>query len=264
MEEMLEDIEGVVQYDWIAQIIMAVIIIAVTAVVAYMAGKFMRSILHLNDGKGLPSGSIFVNIIIGAVWFLGICIMLSVCFSVDVSAALTALGIGGIAVSLGFKDTLSNLIGGLQVSLMRIVSPGDNIQVGSSSGVVKDVSWRHTTIVTTAGEEVIIPNSVINTTALVHLPDDTKVELPIVIPGDVEDLDVIADDIERAAAEAAGRVATLTKEPSLKFSSIDPGSFKGTLTFRVEDAQTASSAGDAALRAIAPLVKQAEGAKTVD
>ena len=44
-----------------------------------------------------------------------------------------ALGIGGIAISLGFQDTLSNLIGGLQVSLLRIIKPGDNIEVGSST-----------------------------------------------------------------------------------------------------------------------------------
>ena len=87
-----------------------------------------------------------MNIVRGAVWFLGICIMLSTCFNVNVSAAITALGIGGIAISLGFQDTISNLIGGLQVSLMRIVKPGDNIEVGSSSGVVKDVTWRHTSL----------------------------------------------------------------------------------------------------------------------
>lgn len=43
-------------------------------------------------------------------------VMLSTCFGIDVSAAITALGIGGIAISLGFQDTISNLIGGVQVS----------------------------------------------------------------------------------------------------------------------------------------------------
>ena len=98
-------------------------------------------------------------------WITGVCIMLSTCFRVDVSAAITALGIGGIAISLGFQDTLSNLIGGLQVSLLRIIKPGDNIEVGSSTGVVKDITWRHTTIRNGAGEEVLIPNSIISKTA---------------------------------------------------------------------------------------------------
>ena len=58
--------------------------------------------------------------------------------------------------SLGFQDTLSNLIGGLQVSLLRIIKPGDNIEVGSATGVVKDITWRHTTIRNGAGEEVLL------------------------------------------------------------------------------------------------------------
>ena len=76
----------------------------------------MRKMLHYNEEKNLPSSSIFVNIARGAVWLLGVCIMLSTCYGVDVSAAITALGIGGIAISLGFQDTIANLIGGLQAA----------------------------------------------------------------------------------------------------------------------------------------------------
>ena len=118
--------------------------------------------------------------------------MLSTCFRVDVSAAITALGIGGIAISLGFQDTLSNLIGGLQVSLLRIIKPGDNIEVGSSTGVVKDITWRHTTIRNGAGEEVLIPNSIISKTALTHLPPTNQVSLAIVVTTEGQHLDEVA------------------------------------------------------------------------
>ncbi|MFR3452353.1 MAG: mechanosensitive ion channel domain-containing protein [Collinsella sp.] len=59
---------------------------------------------------------------------------------------VTGLGVVGIAVSLGFQDTLSNLIGGLTVSVSRTVEPGDNIRMGPSgvTGVVQDVTWRAT------------------------------------------------------------------------------------------------------------------------
>ena len=73
-------------------------------------------------------------------------IILDACFNIDASALITALGVGGIAVSLGFQDTLSNLIGGLQMTFMGIIKPGDNIEVGSEKGVVQDITWRHTTI----------------------------------------------------------------------------------------------------------------------
>ena len=158
MGQLEQAIEGFVRSDWVITAITVVVILSLTAVCARLVMRFMRKLLHFNEEKNLPSSSIFVNIARASVWVLGICIMLSTCFNVDVSAAITAMGIGGIAISLGFQDTISNLIGGLQVSLMRIVKPGDNIEVGSSSGVVKDVTWRHTTIRNSAGAEVIVPN----------------------------------------------------------------------------------------------------------
>lgn len=96
--------------------------------------------------------------------------MLSSCFNVNVQAAITALGVGGIAISLGFQSTLSNLIGGVQIVLAGIVEPGERIRISTYEGVVRDVTWRHTEIETADGEFVVVPNSVINTEALVKLP----------------------------------------------------------------------------------------------
>lgn len=263
MGQLEQAIEGFVRSDWVITAITVVVILSLTAVCARLVMRFMRKLLHFNEEKNLPSSSIFVNIARASVWVLGICIMLSTCFNVDVSAAITAMGIGGIAISLGFQDTISNLIGGLQVSLMRIVKPGDNIEVGSSSGVVKDVTWRHTTIRNSAGAEVIIPNSIINKTALVHLPPTNQVSIPVVVATDGSRLDDLAEAIERVAAEAASEVAKLTKQPALSFSAVEDAGFKGSIVFRVADSRTGARAGDAVLRAIAPLTRE-DGINLID
>lgn len=255
MNQLEQTIEGFVRSDWIATAVTAVVIIIATAVCARLVKRFMRKLLHFNEEKDLPSSSIFVNIARAGVWILGICIMLSTCFNVDVSAAITALGIGGIAISLGFQDTISNLIGGLQVTLMRIIKPGDNIEVGTSSGVVKDITWRHTTIRNSAGEEVIIPNSIINKTALVHLPPTNQVKVPIVVVTDGDHLNDVTHAIELAAAEAASGVAHLTKQPVVSFSEIGDSGFQGSISFRVADSRTAAKAADTVLRAVAPLTR---------
>ncbi len=256
MEDLQNQIDGFVHVDWLSTAISAVIILAATAVVSMIVTRFLRHLLHFNEEKNLPSSSIFVNIARGALWILGLCVMLSTCFGVDVSAAVTALGIGGIAISLGFQDTISNLIGGLQVSLLRIVKPGDNIEVGSSTGVVKDVMWRHTIIRNAKGEVVIVPNSIINKTALVHLPPANQVSLPVVVTTDGACLDEVAKDIERAASQTAKTIGALTKEPQLSFSEIIEAGFKGALVFHMADSRDAAKARDAVLRAIAPLTRQ--------
>lgn len=255
MEQFFQHIDNMVRADWFNTAISAFAIIVVTALAARLVARFLRHLLHFNEQKNLPSSSIFINLGRAGVWFLGVCIMLSTCFKVNVSAAIAALGVGGIAISLGFQDTISNLIGGLQVSLMRIVKPGDNIQVGTSTGVVKDVTWRHTTIKNTLGQEIIIPNSIINKTALVHLPPTNQVSVPFVVATDGERLDEISGAIARRALKAAEGVGKLTKEPTVSFSEIGDAGFRGSVTFRMADSRDGGRAVDAVLRAVAPLTR---------
>ena len=257
MEQLEHYIQGIVHVDWLTTALAAAVILAVTAVFARLTVRFMRKMLHYNEEKNLPSSSIFVNIARGAVWLLGVCIMLSTCYGVDVSAAITALGIGGIAISLGFQDTIANLIGGLQVSLLRIIKPGDNIEVGSSTGVVKDITWRHTTIRNGAGEEVLIPNSIISKTALTHLPPTNQVSLAIVVTTEGQHLDEVAEAIERKAGEAAAGIGKVVKQPKLTFSEITAQGYAGSISFSMADSRTTGRATDAVLRAVAPLTRTA-------
>lgn len=258
MDELEQQIQGVTHISWLTTLVMAVLIIGVTMVVAHIATKALRKLLEIGDDKGLPSSSIFVNIARVAIWFLGVCILMSSCFGVDVTAAVAALGVGGIAISLGFQDTISNLIGGLQVSLMRIVTPGDNIEVGASKGVVRDVTWRHTTIVTAIGEEIVIPNSIINKTALVHLAPANQSVVPVSVIVSGGKIDEAAREIEEAASKAIASVGPVEKDPTLLFTNVGDLAFHGSLIFRMEHAQDCSQAVDAAIRAIAPLTRDAE------
>lgn len=257
MEE-LQNIENAIQADWVSKVIAAVVIVVATALLAHLVTRFLRHLLHESDAN-FPSSSIFVNIGRAVVWILGVSIMLDTCFNVNVSAIVAALGVGGIAISLGFQDTIANLIGGLQVSIMRIIQPGDNIEVGTDAGVVKDITWRHTTITNSKGEEIIIPNSIINKTALVHLPPVSQITIPISVTSKDKTLTNVAEAIEAAALKAAGEVGPLEKNPVVRFSEIGDVAFRGTIIFTMKDGTQALAARDAVVRATAPLTRPAEG-----
>ena len=126
-EEQTSDLYGIIQsvvhVEWLSTALTVAIALAFTALVARAVTKVLRRVLS-HDNSPLPSSSIFVNIARIAVWAVGVSVVLSSCFGIDVSAAITALGIGGIAISLGFQDTLSNLIGGVQVSITGLVGGG--------------------------------------------------------------------------------------------------------------------------------------------
>lgn len=255
MDEWVTQLRALLQNDWVAVAITVVAILLVTFLVSRIVAKFLRAILQSDDNKFLPANSIFVNIARATIWVIGVCVILATCFSVDVSAVIAALGIGGIALSLGFQDTISNLIGGLQVSLMKILKPGDHIQVGSDSGIVKDVTWRHTSIKNSLGQTVIIPNATINKTALTKLPPANQITLNFAISLTEASLDTVVHEIEQACIKAAASISVITQAPHVRFTEITESGIKGKVVFRIAKAQLASEVSDAALRLIAPLTR---------
>lgn len=88
------------------------------------------------------------------VWML-----LRVVWGVDLSAALTALGVTSLVVSFALQDTLSGLASGFLLLSDQPFQPGDWITSGSTEGLVVDINWRTTRLRTRNGDLLIVPNS---------------------------------------------------------------------------------------------------------
>lgn len=246
---------GFFEQQWVHNVIWACILAAATGIAAKVASKALRHFLNRDDNP-LPSSSIFINIARTVIWMVGGSFILDNCFGINANALITALGIGGIAISLGFQDTLSNLIGGVQVTFMGIIKPGDNIEVGGQSGVVQDITWRHTTIKDACDQTIVIPNSNISKNTLVHLMPFGRVAVPIAIkdPGKWSDLDALAAELTAATRRAVLPISSFDKEPYVLFSEITELGLKGKIIFIVSNDSTTFTAADACIRAIAPLI----------
>ena len=86
-------------------------------------------------------------------------VLLSSIWGVDLSAALTALGVTSLVVSFALQDTLSGLASGFLLLSDQPFQPGEWIQTGEDEGVVVDINWRTTRIRTRNGDLLIVPNS---------------------------------------------------------------------------------------------------------
>ena len=254
MDVFEQTIANITGGDFVAKIIAAIIIFVVVGCISHFVVKWLRHIMRRDDNS-IPQSSIFVNIARGIIWGIGICLVLDSCFNVNMSALIAALGVGGIALSLGFQDTLSNLIGGVQISFMRIVKPGDNIQVGNNKGVVQDVTWRLATIKNRNGETVIIPNSVISKNAVVHLPPPERVSVPFLASSSAN-LDSMAEQVASIARTTALEYAGIIEEPNVIFTEVTAEGIVGKVLLEIDDAAQATPVSDAITRAIAPLVRE--------
>ncbi len=84
----------------------------------------------------------------------------------DVAAVLAGLGIGGIALAMAAKDTVSNVFGGFTIFTDRPFKINDRIKVGGFDGNVSEIGIRSTRLRTLAGTLVTIPNSTFSDTAV--------------------------------------------------------------------------------------------------
>ncbi len=84
----------------------------------------------------------------------------------SISGLLASLGIGGLAVALAAKDTLSNVFGSLMIILDRPFHVGDWIKAGDLEGTVEEVGFRSTKIRTFAKTLISVPNSTLTNLAI--------------------------------------------------------------------------------------------------
>jgi len=146
---------------YLSKIIVAVIILSVT-IAASKIGVGVLDYWAERQGTNLPSTTIFVNLARIIIISVGILIILQ-SIGISITPLLTAMGVGGLAISLALKDTLSDFFAGLHILLSQKVKPGDFVELDSGyMGYVQNITWRHTTLMERTNNEVTVPNAKIS------------------------------------------------------------------------------------------------------
>jgi len=93
-----------------------------------------------------------------AVWSIALLLILDN-FGVEVTALVTGLGIGGIAVALALQSILGDLFASLAIVLDRPFVIGDFLKVDEYLGSVEAIGLKTTRIRSLSGEQVVLSNS---------------------------------------------------------------------------------------------------------
>jgi small-conductance mechanosensitive channel len=80
-------------------------------------------------------------------------------FGVDVTALITGLGIGGVAVALAVQNILGDVLAALAIVLDKPFVIGDFIIVGSELGTVEQIGIKTTRLRSLGGEQIIFSNA---------------------------------------------------------------------------------------------------------
>ncbi|MDR1099294.1 MAG: mechanosensitive ion channel family protein [Treponema sp.] len=87
----------------------------------------------------------------------------------NISALLAGLGIGGAAVALASKDTLSNIFGSITVFMDKPFRINDRIKIGDYDGVVTEMGLRTSQLRTPENRMVSVPNSLFASTPIENI-----------------------------------------------------------------------------------------------
>jgi small-conductance mechanosensitive channel/CRP-like cAMP-binding protein len=73
---------------------------------------------------------------------------------------LATTAVGAVVLGFALQDTLGNLFSGLALQIEKPFRVGDWVTIGAQEGSVSEITWRATTLLTKAGNFVVVPNSV--------------------------------------------------------------------------------------------------------
>ena len=131
----------------------------------------------------------------------------------DVGAILAGLGIGGVAVALAAKDTLSNFFGSIAIFVDRPFRINDRIKVAGFDGTVTEIGIRTSRLKTLDGRLVTMPNANFAASAIENVSSEPSnrisANLDIALAAGSADIDRLIPAIKARLRTVAG----LTGDP---------------------------------------------------
>jgi small-conductance mechanosensitive channel len=218
------------------QVIMVLGILTITFFLMRLAVGLIKAITFSEKDETIGKTTILVNLTRLLILLLGLLFIFN-SLGISITPLITALGIGGLAVSLALQDTLSNLFAGIQVAAMKEINVGDVIRLSNGNeGTITDIGWRVTTVRTFSNSLLVIPNSKLSTDILTNysLPGDEHrviMHLPLAFGTDLP-------KAESAAAAALHSVITHNKgalpdpPPAVRFTGYGEFGIQMTVSFQ--------------------------------
>ena len=99
----------------------------------------------------------------------------------DINGFIAGLSLGGLAISLAAKDTLSNIFAGMIILADKPFRVGDWVVCNTIEGTVEQISFRSTSIRTLPQALVYIPNSLLTTTPIINYTTRNKRRIDITL-----------------------------------------------------------------------------------
>lgn len=142
-------------------------------VIAYLVVEVVRQIILItykiqNRNQRRDNFTIGVSHISKIIYFaMAIAILLSL-FNISIKEAFTTLSLIAAAVVLMTKDYISNLINGMYLTFVKVVSIGDQVSIDGNKGKILDITLTNVHLLNDDDDIVYIPNNKVFSSEIIN------------------------------------------------------------------------------------------------
>jgi small-conductance mechanosensitive channel len=210
---------------YVDRAIYIILIFSITLVLANLSVRVFENYVQKSNIT-IPATGIVFGVFKGTIIIAGMLVIFNV-LGISITPLITALGVGGLAVALALKDTLSNLFAGLHIVASKEIRPGDYIKFDSGEeGTIKDITWRSTTVLSSANNIIIIPNAKVVAATITNYDfPDREVSVNVQVGA--------AYDAKKIMNETPGGVPGY--EPSIRFHTLGDFSILFSVALKVKE-----------------------------
>jgi len=169
----------------------------------------------------------------------------------DVRTFITGLGVTGLILGFGLRDTMSNFAAGLLLLIYRPFRAGELIEVEGSQGVVIELTIVNMHMITTDGVHVIMPNSKVWGAKIINYSLSKQRRLELTLKVREEDAKEAGMAITSALSEDP-RISK-TPAPSVRIASISNNAATITIWAWADPADYSAACDDEYLNVLAAL-----------
>lgn len=209
-------------FDYLPKIAIALLVL----LIFYFVAKFLKKFSFKFYSKVFKKQDDVVKIISAAIYFFfllsGIFLALEI-LGLDsiLTNLLAGAGIVGIVAGFAFKDIASNVFASFLLHVQRPLKTGDWVKIAGNYGTIIDIGWITTSIKTTTGQEVFVPNQLIYNDTFTNFSSFNKRRITFKTGV------AYGDDLERvrkAALEEVYKVDAVLRDEPIEFYFTDIGS----------------------------------------
>jgi small-conductance mechanosensitive channel len=167
-----------------------------------------RSVVaSMGRGRANPNLTVLVGRVIYTIALVvGLIVILAI-WGTGVVVPVALVGTLTVALSLALQDVLKNLVAGVYLLVERPFVIGDTIVLSPYQGEIEDIRIRYTALHTPDGQRIIVPNSLLFSSAVINLSfyERRRASLSVSVPDEGPDgVDRTEERIRSALDDVSG------------------------------------------------------------